>query len=400
MILPLRRAHFWLVALLALGTTAGFVGYEATASTAGRPALSQLSSVTASDHASAATGQSRAAVTAAPTPSYVAADFQKFTASVVVPSVVKPVIRGLIDRQGAPAVADLAAVHAYVVKVNWADLQPVAGGPIIANNVIDQAIARVRQPDFLAAGVVLKLRVFAGIGAPNWAKALGGAPIPFVNNQSGGSISGGTIGRFWTAPFEAAYADLQSKLAANYDTVPEVRELTMDGCSTIFDEPFVRQFGAPANVAGLKGAGYTAAADRDCILSMVKAHDVWKHTTSDIDLNPFPNIDSPAKNRDLAFTESVMQTCRTELGSRCGLQNNALSTSKLANNTFKKLYEAMSTLGSPLIFQTAASSRLGDPQQVLQNAITLHANSVELPQGYQTWPLRDLAGAALRLSSD
>jgi hypothetical protein len=299
----------------------------------------------------------------------------------------KPVIRGLIDRQGPPPKAVLSAVHAYVVKVNWADLQPVAGGPIVADNAIDQAIARVEQPDYRAVGMVLKLRVFAGIGAPEWAKQLGGAPVPYINNQAGGSTPGGTIGRFWTAPFEQAYAALQTALAAKYDRVPQIREVTMSGCSTIFDEPFVRQFGDPANVAALEAAGYTTAADENCILAMVSAHQAWSSTTSDIDISPYPNIADPGGNRDLAFPESVMRTCRAELGLRCGLENNDISTQKLANRQYQQLYQAISALGSPVIFQTAAASRLGNEQQVLAAAVALHANSVELPQGYPAWPL-------------
>ena len=79
----------------------------------------------------------------------------------------------------------LDVVHAYVVKVNWADLQPQPNGPIAADNAIDKAIARVRQSDYKQVGMALKLRVFAGINAPDWVKKLGGAPIQYTNNQAG-----------------------------------------------------------------------------------------------------------------------------------------------------------------------------------------------------------------------
>src|SRR6059058_1652582 len=92
----------------------------------------------------------------------------------------KAALHGLVDRQGPPAAATLSYVQAYVVKVNWADLQPTPLGPIVAGNRIDQAIARVRMPD-MAGHVALKLRVFAGIGAPEWAKSIGGDPLPYLN---------------------------------------------------------------------------------------------------------------------------------------------------------------------------------------------------------------------------
>jgi hypothetical protein len=312
---------------------------------------------------------------------------------------VKPLIRGLIDRQGEPNKNMLDVVHAYVVKVNWADLQPEANGPIATDNAIDKAIARVRESDYKQVGMALKLRVFAGVNAPDWVKDLGGTPIQYTNTQEGGSIGGGTIGRFWNTASQQAYAQLQQKLAAKYDTVPEIREITMSGCTTLFDEPFVRQ-PASGNAQKLAAAGYTEAADKSCIVSAMKAHDVWKHTTTDVDFSPFPDVEGGTDQRDVGYPIQMMNTCRQLLGNRCGLQNNALSTDKLANPDFTEMYQAMSRLGSPLIFQTAARKRIGDPEQTLTAAVHYGANSVELPQGYPRWPMDQLQTAAAGLAQN
>ncbi len=313
---------------------------------------------------------------------------------------VKPVIQGLIDRQGEPPKNMLPVVHAYVVKVNWADLQPTPFGAIATDNAIDRAIARVRMPDYAHVGMVLKLRVLAGIGAPEWVKSLGGAPIPYNDNQPGASVSGGTIGRFWTSEFGRAYDDLQTKLAAKYDDVPEIREITVSRCSTIFDELFVRQPGDQQNSAGLLRSGYTAAADEQCIEQAIQAHEVWKRTTSDIDFSPFPSVSDPSAAPDLAFTERVMRLCRSTLGDRCGLQNNAISTDKLDNGTFTRMYAAMTALGPPIMLQTAALKRIGDPQQVLTEAVRIRANSVELPAGYPRWPMSLLQEISAQLQAN
>lgn len=313
---------------------------------------------------------------------------------------VKPVIRGLIDRQGPPPKSMLSVVHAYVVKVNWSALQPTAFGPIAANNAIDQAIARVARPDYASVGMVLKLRVLAGVDAPAWAKDLGGAPVPYIDNQENASVAGGSIGRFWTADFGKAYADLQSKLAAKYDNVAAVREITVARCTTIFDEPFVRQFGDPRNVAGMTAAGYTTALDKTCISESIAEHAVWKHTTSDVDFSPLPTITDPGATRDLAYTTSVMTECRQVLGVRCGLQNNALSVDKLNNTQFVQMYAAMTKLGPPIILQTAARSRLGDPAAVLPKAVAIGANSVELPSGYPRWSKSLLSDTARSLAAN
>jgi hypothetical protein len=308
---------------------------------------------------------------------------------------VKPVIQGLLDRQGAPPKAMLPVIHAYVVKVNWADLQPTQGGPIVANNPIDVAIARVNKPDYAKLGMALKIRVVAGVGAPAWAKSLGGDPLPYYGSPAYGGGTG-TIGRFWTPEFGTAYTDLENKLAAKYDTVPAVREVTVPRCTTMYDEPFVRDLGDPRNVATLLAAGYTVAADKQCILESIATQDVWKHTTTDVDFSPFPLITNPNGRRDMAFTLSTMDQCRAILGLRCGLQNNSLSSSKLVDPSFTQLYAYMTNLGAPIELQTTALADLGVPADVLAAAGTIGANSVELPSGYAKWPMPMLLhGAAV-----
>jgi hypothetical protein len=245
----------------------------------------------------------------------------------------------------------------------------------------------------IGAVVVLVGLVFGGL-------AIGGAPVPYVNTQDNGSVAGGTIGRFWTPEFGKAYADLQTKLAAKYDRVAVIRELTVSRCSTLFDEPFVRQFGDPRNVAGLTAAGYTTAADKACISDSITEHLVWTHTTSDVDFSPLPTITDPGATRDLSYTTTMMAQCRAVLGVRCGLENNALSVDKLANPQFVQLYAAMTKLAPPITLQTAARSRLGDPAAVLPAAVRIGANSVELPAGYAKWSKSLLAGTARGLESN
>jgi hypothetical protein len=296
---------------------------------------------------------------------------------------VKPVLRGLIDRQGAPSVRALPYVHAYVVKVTWAQLQPSAGGRIVAGNPVDAAIIRVRHGAFARTRVALKLRVLAGINAPAWAKRLGGSPIPYTDVQDGAAH--GTIGRFWTSAYEHAYARLQRLLAAKYDAVPEIREVTVSGCTTIFDEPFVRQPGNAHNVRNLKAAGYSMRADKACIHDAILAHQVWARTTSDLDISPFPNALDAGAPHDLNFSISMMRFCRAQLGKRCGIENNGLASGKLTNKTFRRMYKIMAANGSPLVLQTATASRIGNAQQALQYAVAMGANSVELPHGYPRW---------------
>ena len=308
----------------------------------------------------------------------------------------KPVIRGLLDRQGPPPKAMLPAVKAWVVKLNWADLQPTSGGPLVTD-AIDEALATVRDPQSPWHGCALKLRVFAGVGAPDWAKHLGGAPVPYTASPDQ-TAQTGTIPRFWTTEFIAAYAALQKLLAAKYDSAPEIRELTLSATCTFYDEPMVRN-PIPSNVKALLAAGYTEAADKNAFAASLNAHTVWQQTTTDIDLSPFPVIGSNGYHGvdDMAWTLAQIGAARKVLGARAGLQNNALSTDKLSNKQFEQLYAAMKAAGGTVVFQTAATSRLGDEQQTLDAAVTYGAGSVELPQGYPKWGLPLLHSASTSL---
>jgi len=85
---------------------------------------------------------------------------------------------------------------------------------------------------------------------------------------------------------------------------------------------------------------------------------------------------------DEPFTDLMMSYCRQVLGSACVLENNSLRVP--AQPEYQTMYEQMELLGQPIAFQTAAEQRIGNLQATLEYAVTLGANSVELPGSYQT----------------
>jgi len=296
-------------------------------------------------------------------------------------SSLKPVLGGLLDRNGVPPAAFVTSLGGFVVNVHWADLQPTRGAPLTTNNAIDQAITAVRAlntQDHVDLG--LKVRILAGIWAPGWAKDLGGNPITLINPQNSAE---GTIGRFWTEQFGGAYDQFESLLAAKYDDVAEVREVTISRCSTFYDEPFIRDTGYTPNITALLAAGYSVAADETCQREEIQASSVWHHTHSDLAFNPYEAIDADGSTRtDTLFTVSMMQYCRQVLASACVLENNSLRTP--VQPGYVSMYASMNTLGQPISFQTATAARVGDLSATLDYAITLGASSVELPGGYES----------------
>jgi hypothetical protein len=293
------------------------------------------------------------------------------------------VLGGLLDRDGQPPASYLGvAVHGWVVKAYWKDLQPAPGAPLTANNAIDQAVAAVHRLNAPGLNLGLKLRVYTGIHAPDWAKALGGGPVNVVDPQD---QEQGTVGRFWTDDFGRAYADLEQKLAERYDGAPEVREVVVSRCTTFFAEPFIRDKGDKASIANLLGAGFSFGADQACHRQQIDAHRVWRHTHSDVDFSPYQNIERKgARSVDEGFTESMMDYCRTTLGARCVLENNSIRSPVQTN--YAAMYGRIKLLGPPISFQTANPNKVGDLHQTLQWAAGEGANSVELPGSYQKEP--------------
>jgi hypothetical protein len=275
--------------------------------------------------------------------------------------------------------------------VHWQDIQSTPGGPIASNNAIDQAIANLHQID-PSGRMGLKVRLFAGIYAPAWAKSIGGSPMNVADPVGGAS---GTIGRFWTPAFGAAYDDLQTKLAAKYDSAPEIREVTISRCTTVYAEPFIRNVANPAAVGALLNAGFTVAADQACHREQILSHRVWVHTRSDLSLNPYQVVGNGTR-ADESFTEEMISFCRSTLGARCVLANNSLRTPL----QFPQMYDSIRAQGPPITFQTATLARVGNLAATIEAAIALGAGSVELPAGYQSLSVSALEGYDKRLSAN
>jgi hypothetical protein len=303
---------------------------------------------------------------------------------------------GLLDRQGAPSPAFYSVLSGYVVNVSWASLQISPGGPITSNNAIDRAIAQVRSANAAGAHLALKLRVWTGIQAPGWAKNIGGAPIAVRDPNSNAS---GTVGHYWSPAYEAAYANLQARLAALYDGVPEIREVSIVGCMTIYDEPFLRQANDPATVANLRAAGFTVAADMACQRAQIVAHAAWKLTYGELAFNPYQEILPSSTTTSESFTATMISYCRATLGPRCILQNNSLRVVSMGT-AYDAMYASIKAAGPHIAFQTAIMSKVGSLSGTLSKAVSLYAEAVELPFGYQSMGAAAFAGFAARLATN
>lgn len=308
----------------------------------------------------------------------------------------KPQLTGVLNRQGVPPAAYRAAEGGFDIQgthdaqgrrdvgdVTWAELQPTAGGPITANNAIDQAILNVRQ--WNAANPThpeaLKLRVEAGIHSPAWAVNLGG-PCYAVTDPTSGTT--GCSPRFWTAQFSAAYYHFEAQLAAKYDNVPEIREVVMAKNTTVYDEPMIRQTQSRSTVTALLAAGYTTVVDeQEQIQDIASLGVYWKHTLVGFAFNPYQTANP--NTQDEAFTQVLIASGRSALGAQLVIENNSLRQSFLTGRgTYQTMYAFMTSVGGPMGFQTATLTKVGSIQAVVNGAVAMGGASVELPAGYES----------------
>lgn len=288
---------------------------------------------------------------------------------------VKPLLSGVVDRDGPPPSSRADVVDGYVIQVTWSQLQPRRGA--LRHRVLDRALRDAKQ-----RGARVKLRVLAGVHAPDWAKRIGGPPVPMRDPHGGRN---GTVPRFWTRDFGSAYADLQRRLAQRYDANGRLVEVAVSRCTTFYAEPFVRQTAAADSRRALRRAGYTAARDKRCHRQQVAAHRVWRTTRSGLALNPAQFVTrGGGRTVDTDFTITMMRHCRSTLGSRCVLGNNSIrSPIGSLGEQYRRMYAAMARIAPGLGFQTATAERMGSCADTLDWAADQGAAYVEIPWNAQ-----------------
>ena len=324
----------------------------------------------------------------------------------------KPLLVGLIDK-GAETPYHLAQAYppvdptgvssglvGVVVNATWAQLEPEQGE--FDFGVLDASFAAIATYDRAhpEAPLGARLRIFAAFAAPAWAKALGGPAITVP--VKAGTTSTPTLGRWWEAPYRAAWAGLQQALARRYDSQPVLRDVTVSSCATLTAEPFVI---APGTVKAASAMGWTPAAQQACLDGAFSDYAGWQHTAIYYPMNPFPG--------NPAITTDVMGRCvHSEFGGGpwCILGNNALSPDSATTQRVAPVYAEIDTLWSADPTSTPISFQMNGPQPstycgAMVVAVDHHAQSVELwPQtgpaagGFTAFPFSTLLAwdAALR----
>jgi hypothetical protein len=306
---------------------------------------------------------------------------------------IKAPIRGLVSMgayrfvgKGGDPVNTLEPLNAkpgifggLVVIASWKQLQPTQQSEIGDNNVIDQALAQVRaynerNPD---KPLGVKLRVWGGFEAPDWAMQLGGMPIETVYNGKPR-----TVGRFWSPAYRQAWARLQQQLAARFDKRPLIREVAVTSCMSYTAEPFF----IPTDdgvTTPLRAAGFTDVAYKDCLTGALADYAPWTQSRLVLSVNPL-RTGAGQGNGDPGFTEAVMRNCRQTIGPRCVFDNHDLDT-ELPKPLYR-IYATMKQMGPEIEFQTWRKTP-NDFDGTIKMGVSYGASSIELYQDYGGFPL-------------
>ena len=300
----------------------------------------------------------------------------------------KPVLRGLVTQgPGIPATgvpangfeelnAHPGVYSAAVIQLFWSQLEPSEG--VFDDTALTSALASLAayNAKYPATPVVGKLRIFMGLGTPQWVIDDTGA-VTFATDKGTG-----TIGQFWTPAYRTLWQALQNHLAAEYDTDPRIGEVAITSCSSLTGEPFIVPEGKAA-VATFHAAGYTDALGMACLSGAPGDYAAWTKTPLDYTFNPFSAMDSGANVANTDFPISVMQNFRAALGTRAVVANHGLQTSMNASqpalyDEFTALYNAAVAAGtvSPLEFQTVSPTV--DWPDTITLGLTFHPTEIEV----------------------
>ena len=267
-------------------------------------------------------------------------------------------------------------MHSYVVNVNWKTLQPKPGAFRPAS--LDRAINAARQQDSR-----IKLRVMAGIHAPDWAKRRGGSPVKLRDPDG----STGTVPRFWTGAFGKAYVGLQKSFAARYDNNATVAEVVISRCTTFYAEPFVRQTSVAASRKALKRAGYTKAqgpglpqaADQGAPGLEADARRPGLQPGAVRDRQRWPHRRRRVHREDDALLPRPGLAAAACWRTTPSARRSTPSTRPRGVPHYQRMYKAMTKHSPQRAFQTATAARMGNCERTLDWAADRGASYVGFP---------------------
>lgn len=300
------------------------------------------------------------------------------------PLPLKPACRGLMlrDYRGSIPEPLRAFINDVVVLVRWDELETsdqTFDGPGWAR--IDRALDR---------GLRVRLRILAGIHAPDFVKTAGGDPVLVVNSFQ--PEHRGTVPRFWTREVLDHYEQLMREVARRYEHHDDLCEVVASGAMTIFAEPLYRAQRDADSHRRLAAAGLDADTDRAAHDRVLRIHhEVFLRTRTTLAINAWDVLDADGQHTvSIPATRDFVLRSRELMGSKLVLQNNGLRSRSLpaATSAADNIYAFLTEIDGPKGYQTATLVHLGASHdnpapliEAISHAVRSGAQFIELPAG-------------------
>lgn len=180
-------------------------------------------------------------------------------------------------------------LHAQTFEIDWSFIEPSQG--VYNWQPIDDAVAAVASH-----GMRMRLKVQTGVYSPAWAKTVGGAAVPFQNNNT--YLNGEqTVPRYWTPAYKTAYNTFMAAMAARYDDNPTVAEVETCSAGLVSCETFLIFANDKTASDGLRNgqhlydAGFTDALHMQAIQDDINfMTTVWHKTRIQLTTQPFHTL--------------------------------------------------------------------------------------------------------------
>ncbi len=274
------------------------------------------------------------------------------------------------------------------LNVGWDQIQP-NGSTDFVTTAIDDALKLIDTYNSThSPQMKVKLRIFAGVHAPQWVKSATGTVSLLATDDSYPDFP-----KFWTTTYGNYWRNLQTLLAQRYDNDSHIAEVGVSSCVTSTDEPFIMPQDTTSR-ANLLLAGYSDAQRHTCLTNAATVdYSPWVNTPLDLTFNPLSDIDSGQIVTNYDFTFATMALFRQTYGKARGVIANHGLQNPL-KPVVQPLYDGTGTqsgfrqLGSPLAFQTISQTPNGGWQGTVEYGRSYGATELEI------WVTKDAGGLA------
>jgi hypothetical protein len=283
-----------------------------------------------------------------------------------------------------PILAEPGVFSGVVINIGWDALQPTQS--TLDTSTIDQALAAVSayNAKYPKTPLGVRLNVEAALLAPGWVKTMDGPAVVTLDQPNGTAPPTiFTIGRFWNMDYQMAWANLQTQLAAKYDTNPLINEISNTACSSVTDEPFVI-INSSLAITNMHAAGFTDAKYLACLENSPAYYQGWKETPMHWAFNPFEHSDAGYVVVDETTTQEIIQAFRIIMGPKAILANHDLQSGTLNGTNEAEypnialMYQQLKQLGGLINLQS--NTAVQDWTDTINYGIASGATDIEF------WP--------------